>query len=697
MEFTSANVMLVDDDPAIQKTENILIVGDEPQIRTVCERHLSAYGYRCETAPDAGTARRCLERKRFELVLCDIDLPDESGLHLAGYIKTAFPDTAIVIISAIDDPGEAKLALDIGVFGYVVKPFTRNILLINVENALRQNRLEREKKSYLEKLESLVHQRKQSLNAQLLLLQNIIDAIPSPVFYKNASGCFKGCNRAFESLIGTPRKTIIGRTVAEIAPRAPSELSSESDHRLLANPGKLSYEFTMPDKNNCMHNFLLNKATYHDAAGKVAGLVGVMVDLTERKAAEESLRLSEEKFRRIVENICIGVAVISPAMEILWMNGQMAEWFPRIEIDDRPICHRSFNNPSRESPCDNCPTIDALKHGQRFETITSTPTPVGERRFRIIASPIHDKDGRVAAAVELVEDITEKLTLEREMHQAQKLESIGQLAAGIAHEINTPTQYIGDNARFIQDAANDLMAVLEAYGRLLTAAKTVGTLGEYVREVEEQIELVDLDYLRSEIPLAVEQTLEGVLRVSRIVTSMRHFSHPGTDKKTPVDINQALEATITIARNEWKYVAELETDFDPALPLVACLPGEINQVFLNLLINAAQAIGEFTDDGRKGKGMIRVSTRRNGGSVRIRIADTGGGIPEAVQPRIFDPFFTTKPVGKGTGQGLAIAHAVVVEKHAGTIRFESDNGRGTTFIIDLPVGAGNFEESSDEA
>jgi signal transduction histidine kinase len=239
------------------------------------------------------------------------------------------------------------------------------------------------------------------------------------------------------------------------------------------------------------------------------------------------------------------------------------------------------------------------------------------------------------------------------------------------------------------------MTVLDAYGRLLAAARAGRPLEEYVREVEKQIEAVDLDYLRSEIPMAVEQTLEGVSQVSRIVTSMRHFSHPGTDKKSSVDLNRALEATITIARNEWKYVAELEADIDPSLPLVACLPGEMNQVFLNLLVNAAHAIGEITDDGRKGKGMIRVSTRRNGGSVQIRIADTGGGIPAAVQSHIFDPFFTTKPVGKGTGQGLAIAHSVIVEKHAGTIRFETHEGRGTTFIIDLPVGDSDPEEPSE--
>ena len=152
-----------------------------------------------------------------------------------------------------------------------------------------------------------------------------------------------------------------------------------------------------------------------------------------------------------------------------------------------------------------------------------------------------------------------------------------------------------------------------------------------------------------------------------------------------MDINQALENTITVARNEWKYVADLETDFDPGIKGVHCLPGEMNQVFLNLIVNAAHAIGDSTDDGKKGKGKIRVSTRAMGNVAQIRIEDTGGGIPESIQQRIFDPFFTTKPVGKGTGQGLSIAHNVITEKHAGTINFETEAGRGTTFIIEIPM------------
>ena len=166
---------------------------------------------------------------------------------------------------------------------------------------------------------------------------------------------------------------------------------------------------------------------------------------------------------------------------------------------------------------------------------------------------------------------------------------------------------------------------------------------------------------------------------------MKDFSHPGSEDKTPLDLNRAIESTITVARNEWKYIADLETDFDPALPPVPCLPGEFNQAVLNLIVNAAHAIAAKFGDGAGGKGLITVKTRRDGDWADLRICDSGTGIPEAARGRIFEPFFTTKEVGKGTGQGLAIARSVVVDKHGGTIAFETESGKGTTFIVRLPL------------
>jgi signal transduction histidine kinase len=279
----------------------------------------------------------------------------------------------------------------------------------------------------------------------------------------------------------------------------------------------------------------------------------------------------------------------------------------------------------------------------------------------------------------------ERKRMEVQLRHAQKMESIGQLAAGIAHEINTPMQYIGDNTRFVKDAFADLNAVLQSQGELLQAAKAGNVSADLIARVEGAIQKADLEYLAGEIPNAIEQSLDGIERVAKIVRAMKEFSHPGTTEKTQVDLNHAIDSTLTVCRNEWKYVAEVVTEFDPNLPQVQCLPGEINQTILNIVVNAAHAIGDVARNGSGTKGTITVSTKRQGDWAEIRICDTGTGIPEPARGRVFDPFFTTKGVGKGTGQGVAIAHSVIVDKHGGTISFETETGKGTTFIIRLPL------------
>lgn len=272
--------------------------------------------------------------------------------------------------------------------------------------------------------------------------------------------------------------------------------------------------------------------------------------------------------------------------------------------------------------------------------------------------------------------------------QAQKLEAIGQLAAGIAHEINTPTQYIGDNVRFLKDAFVSLQGVLADFDVLLKAAHAQATLREQVSSVEKKLLQADMEFLSDEIPQAIEQTLEGVGRVSRIVSAMKEFSHPGIKEKSGTDLNRAIQTTLTIAHNEYKYVAEAVVQYDKDLPYVPVLIGEFNQVILNLVVNAAHAIGDklkAADSGKGARGTITVQTLRDGDYVVVRIGDTGTGIPESIRNRIFDPFFTTKEVGKGSGQGLAIARSTIVDKHGGTLSFETENGKGTTFIVRLPI------------
>jgi PAS domain S-box-containing protein len=286
----------------------------------------------------------------------------------------------------------------------------------------------------------------------------------------------------------------------------------------------------------------------------------------------------------------------------------------------------------------------------------------------------------------IILDIRDRKKLEIELRLAQKLESIGQLAAGIAHEINTPIQFVGDNLHFMKGAFQDILFLSAVPNTVksddLSNPSVAKDLFSRIREKEEEI---DLDFLREEIPQAIEQSLEGLQRVSRIVLAMREFSHPGGENKTNMDINRAIESTITLTRNEWKYAADLITTFAPNLPEVQGYPADFNQVILNLIVNAAQTVQHKIGKDGKDKGKIEISTREDGNEVEICIRDSGMGIPPEAQSRIFDPFFTTKEVGKGTGQGLAIAQNIIVHKHGGKIYFETTVGEGTSFYIRLPL------------
>lgn len=311
--------------------------------------------------------------------------------------------------------------------------------------------------------------------------------------------------------------------------------------------------------------------------------------------------------------------------------------------------------------------------------------------LRLTVSPFQLGSGDELGVLILGQDITDRRLLESQLAQAQKLEAIGQLAAGIAHEINTPTQYVSDNTRFLQEAFHDLATLMNQYEAVCQAAQGSCLTEDHLSAVETLAADIDAPYLRDEIPLAIQQSLEGLERVATIVRAMKDFSHPGGEDKVSTDLNKAIESTITVARNEWKYVADMVVDFDPNLPDVPCLIGDINQVILNIMVNAAHAIGDLVSAGNISKGTITVQTRRVDDAVEVRIKDTGGGIPEAIRNKIFDPFFTTKEVGRGTGQGLAIAHGVVVEKHGGTISFETEMGRGSTFVIRLPIDPSGSE------
>ena len=340
---------------------------------------------------------------------------------------------------------------------------------------------------------------------------------------------------------------------------------------------------------------------------------------------------------------------------------------------------------------------DFKRVGDVFRSILNTEKPqIGlvfqinrkdgaKRKLGTSVCLFKDVKGNVSGFMGIARDISERKNIEEQIKQAQKLESIGQLAAGIAHEINTPIQYIGLNVQFIKDSFEDITHILNKYHTLLNYIKNNKDIAPLLADIESIVEEKELGYLMEEIPKAISQSTDGLSHVSEIVVAMKLFCHPGIEDKKEVDLNELIQNGIILSRNKWKYVAEIETDFDSCLPLVPCRQGEIKQVILNLIINAAQAIEEVVEEGKKDRGKIKISTSCDGTWVEIRVSDTGKGIPMDARSKIFDPFFTTKDVGRGTGQGLAISYSVVVNNHGGTIGFETEIDKGTTMIIRIPL------------
>jgi signal transduction histidine kinase len=300
-----------------------------------------------------------------------------------------------------------------------------------------------------------------------------------------------------------------------------------------------------------------------------------------------------------------------------------------------------------------------------------------ERSMELASAELMERNTRLQRDLESIK------RLELELRQAEKLRAVGQLAAGIAHEINTPVQFLGDSLRFLKEAFNDLMTLGEPCRALCAAARTGHDALELARALESRAEEIDLGYLVAELPKAFDHTEEGVRRVAGIVLAMKEFGRPDSREKVPVAVKRCIDNALLVAHSELKYAAEIEVSARD-LPSVPGYPGDLNQVLLNLLVNAAHAIVDRY--GAQSRcGLIRVRAESDADWVTVTVSDNGCGISAEHRARIFEPFFTTKGVGRGSGQGLAIARAIVVEKHGGTLTFDSVPNEGTTFELKLPL------------
>ena len=422
---------------------------------------------------------------------------------------------------------------------------------------------------------------------------------------------------------------------------------------------------------------------------RVAATIGSQVGqfLARKLAEDEQQRLTNERLL-ILDSASEGVYGIDLSGCITFMNRAASRMFQYSQAAVQgQKSHELFHHTRRDGshyPYEECPFHQVIKEGVRYHSDDEYFWRKDGSAFAAECScnPMIEGE-KITGAVLCFNDVTTRRRLEVELRHAQKLEAVGALAAGIAHEINTPIQFVGDNTRFLQNAFRDVEHLFNAYHRFYQAASAGVTPG-LLYEVKAASEKADWEYLQTEIPKALDQALDGINRVASIVRAMKDFSHVDRRaERSAADLNKAIQSTLIVARNELKYVADVDLDLG-TLPPVPCYLGDLNQVVLNLLINAAHAIGDVVKESTR-KGLITVRTRQSDDCVEIAISDTGTGIPEAIRDKIFDPFFTTKEVGRGTGQGLALARAIVVEKHGGTLTFKTEMGKGTTFYVRLPL------------
>lgn len=433
-----------------------------------------------------------------------------------------------------------------------------------------------------------------------------------------------------------------------------------------------------------------------DSDGQLVAIEGVVRDVTEREEAMRALQRSREDVlmaQHETEDILTSMTAVlvscDAALAITRWNGEAERVFglSSATVRGKPIdtCGASWpaaimRATTERALIDGHARIDDLD----FKHVTGAPGTLSLVMTRTI-----NVKGETTGVMVVGIDVTARRQLERQLAQAQKLESIGFLAAGVAHEINTPIQYVGDNVRFLEGGTADVARVVEQQRVALEAiAATDGEAADIARRTLADTSAVDMAFYSAEMPVAIQEALDGIERVATIVRAMKDFSHPGYRERKLVDVNDVLAKAIVLSRNEWKYKADVDASYAPDLPHVLGVAGDLSQVFLNLVVNAAQAIDEKPLASDNAKGRIDVRTTHDDRWVTITIRDTGVGIPRDKYQTIFEPFYTTKEVGKGTGQGLAIVRAAVVDRHNGEVAVESELGVGTTFQVRLPVARG---------
>jgi PAS domain S-box-containing protein len=687
----------------------LLIVDDEEPIRKLLKTALESYGYACDLAECATEAWDHLGEQSFDLVLCDVGLGAESGFDLSREIIARYPDTGVVIVSGLDDNETMSEAVRLGVFGYLLKPFEINQLLISVACALRILDLEKEGRILQGNLEERVRERTRDLQESFRRQEETQEKLreSEELFRKVVEGSNDGISiiqgetfvyvnpRYLKMFRFSSEAEVVGKPVADLTHPEERDTIMDGIERLQKG-GEVDSRIRCKRilKDGAMIHAESTPAMIH-FRGKPA-VLSMVRDITKQAKAEEALlrkaeELSDNKTRlqKALSEISALIQQVATEKDfgIRFQNPHLAACYEKTACA-KDGCPSYGKGPTRcwQEIGTFCKGSAGECFQQKFENCTVCPVfqescldsycEIGEH-FNNMMHILETKNFELQRTHEKLK------TAQAQTIQQEKMASIGQLAAGVAHEINNPTGFISSNLGTLLEYQKDLFALIGKYRDFLSRFGGSGGSSSsddpadrtaLIRKMEED---VDLDFIIEDMPNLIDESREGTERIKKIVMDLKNFAHPGKQELVYADINNNLESTLNIAWNEIKYKATVTKDYGE-IPEVQCYPQQLNQVFMNLLVNAAQAIEET--------GEIRLKTCAENGVVKILIGDTGKGIPQENLTHIFEPFFTTKEMGKGTGLGLHVAYTIV-KKHNGNIFVDSSPGAGTTFTVEIPVEA----------
>jgi PAS domain S-box-containing protein len=526
--------------------------------------------------------------------------------------------------------------------------------------------------------------------ARIDRLAEIVRRTGNSVVVTDTQGVTEWTNAAFSKLTGYSTAEIVGKKPGELlqGPLTDKSTAASISHAVRQRQS-IKAELVNYHKNGNTYISQIEIEPTYDAQHRHTGFMAIQSDITEQRKMEHELREERALLASILTHLPYYVFWKDCNSIYLGCNPAFAAAAgaatPEQVVGKSDFDLSWTHDEATKYRADDAEVIRDRKPRLHLE---ETQHMADGKVCWLITSkvPLRNSVGDIIGVLGIFQDVTEQRRLEQQLAQAHRLESIGQLAAGIAHEINTPTQFVSDNLAFLKEHFGAVLAIVDEYRQAMDSVDGPVAWSQRLQTIQATLDRMDYEFLRQEIPEAIAQSLEGLNRVAMIVRAMKEFSHPGSDRLEPADLNRAINSTVEVSRNRWKYTSGLELELACDLPMIPCLLGEFNQVLLNLIVNAADAVADRFGTAGDVHGMITISTHKTDEHhVEVRVKDNGTGIPEAIRDRIFTPFHTTKEVGKGTGQGLALARNVIVNKHHGELFFQTAAGEGTTFIIRLPT------------